>query len=226
MVIQLGPFPRATVKRVSIAISQLELDVLVISFYRFRTDSELVRDPGSPETGANQGKDMQLTIGQIRYLETCCPAVDNLVNSAQSEPRANVKLTCEDSINGTDQLFPGTGLHPIPRGARAQRTFCINLFRLSRYSENPAARKTGSKLFEKKNSVVMAKEWFNDKQIWVMLFRQLMHRPFISCEPAHWVAQIVPDNRGESFSGDCAVVSNNYRRLSRGERGGRGSHKF
>jgi hypothetical protein len=81
-------------------------------------------------------------------------------------------------------------------------------------------------LFEKKNSVVMAKEWFNDKQIWVMLFRQLMHRPFISCESGHCIAQIVPDNRGESFSGDGAVVSNNHRRLSGGERCGAGPHKF
>ena len=102
MVIQLGPFPRATVKRVSIAISQLELDVLVISFYRFRTDSELVRDPGSPETGANQGKDMQLTIGQIRYLGMCCPPVDDLMNGAQCDPRTHIKFTCENRIKGTD----------------------------------------------------------------------------------------------------------------------------
>ena len=72
----------------------------------------------------------------------------------------------------------------------------------------------------------MAKEWFNDKQIWLMLFRQLARGPFISCESADCVAQVAVDNRNESFSGDRAVVSNNYRRLSRGERGGGGPHKF
>ena len=71
----------------------------------------------------------------------------------------------------------------------------------------------------------MAKEWFNHKKIWVMLFRQLTHRPFISCESAHCIAQITPDNRNESFSGDGAVVSDNYRRLSRGERCGEDPHK-
>jgi hypothetical protein len=81
-------------------------------------------------------------------------------------------------------------------------------------------------LFEKKNAVVMAKEWFNDKQIWPVLFRELPRGPFISRESADCIAQIMPDNRNESFSGDRAVVSNNYRRLSRGERGGEGPHKL
>jgi hypothetical protein len=71
----------------------------------------------------------------------------------------------------------------------------------------------------------MAEEWFNNKQIWVVLFRQLMHCPFISCESAHCIAQITADNRNEPFSGDRAVVSDNYRRLSRGERCGKDPHK-
>ena len=72
----------------------------------------------------------------------------------------------------------------------------------------------------------MAEEWFNDKQIRVMLFRQLAYRLFISCESVDCIAQILPDNRSESFSGDCAVVSNNDRTLSGAERGGAGPHKF
>jgi hypothetical protein len=81
-------------------------------------------------------------------------------------------------------------------------------------------------LFEQKNPVVMTKEWFNDKQIWLVLFHQLMRGHFISCDTAQDVAQVPVDNHSDSFSGDRAVVSNNYRRLSREERGGAGSHKF
>jgi len=156
----------------------------------------------------------------------CCRPIDDLVNGAQGYPRTNIKLTCENSINGTDQLFPRTGFHPVPRGARTQRAFCINFFGLSRCSENPGPGKTRGKLFEKKNPVVMAKEWFNDKKIWLMLFRQLTRSSFISCESADCIAQITPDNRNESFSGDRAVVSNNYRRLSRGERSGEDPHRL
>ena len=72
----------------------------------------------------------------------------------------------------------------------------------------------------------MTKEWFNDKQIWLVLFHQLTRGHFISCESANCIAQITPDNRNESFSGDRAVVSDNYRKLSRGEREWRSSHKL
>jgi hypothetical protein len=65
-------------------------------------------------------------------------------------------------------------------------------------------------LFEKKNSVVMAKEWFNEKQIWLMLFRQLAGGLFVSCESADCVAQVTLNDGSEAFSGDRAVVSNNY----------------
>jgi len=65
---------------------------------------------------------------------------------------------------------------------------------------------------------VMAKEWFNDKQIWLMLFRELSGGLFINCESADGIAQITPDNRNQSFSGDRAVVSNNYKAVARGAR--------
>ena len=81
-------------------------------------------------------------------------------------------------------------------------------------------------MFEEKDPVVMTKERFNHKQIWPVPFRELTRGPFISCKSADCIAQITPDNRNESFSGDRAVVSNNYRRLSRGERGGEGPHKL
>jgi len=71
----------------------------------------------------------------------------------------------------------------------------------------------------------MAKEWFNDEEIWLMFFGQLTRAPFISCESANCIDQITPDNRNKSFSGDRAVVSDNYRRLSRGERSGESPHK-
>jgi hypothetical protein len=59
-----------------------------------------------------------------------------------------------------------------------------------------------------------------------MLLRQLTRGPFVSCQSADCIAQITPDNRNESFSGDRAVVSNNYRMLSRGERSGEDPHRL
>src|SRR5262245_10857742 len=96
---------------------------------------------------------------------------------------------------------------------------------MSRYSENPRPGKTRSKLFEKKNPVAMAKEWFNDKQIWMVLFHQLTRDPFISCECADSVPQVTVNNRSHSFSRDRAVVSDKYRKLSRGERSRRNSRR-
>jgi hypothetical protein len=81
-------------------------------------------------------------------------------------------------------------------------------------------------LLEKKDSVTMAEEWFNHKEIWLMFFGQLTRGPFISCESANCIAQIAPNNRNESFSGDGAVISDNYARVSRGERSGENPHKF
>ena len=97
MVVHPEPLSRATAERVSVTVAQLELDVLVIGFNGSRTNPEFLCDPAGSETGTAQCKDMQLAIGQVRYLRMCCRAVNNLVNSAQSDPRANVKLTCEDS---------------------------------------------------------------------------------------------------------------------------------
>ncbi len=112
-VIQLNPLSRAAAKRVSVAVAQLELDVLVISFNGFRADPEFLRDPASSEASTLQRKDVQLAIGQVRYLGMYCRAGDDLMNRAQRDPRANIKLACENSFDGTDQLFPCAGFHPV-----------------------------------------------------------------------------------------------------------------
>src|SRR6266498_1646985 len=119
MVVQLEPLSCSTMKRVSVAVSQLELDMFVVSFHGSRTDPELLRDTAGPETGASQGKDMQLAVSQVRSVRMCCRLLDDFMN-------------------------------------RAQRAFGINLFRLSRYGENPRPGKTRSQFFEEKNPVVMA----------------------------------------------------------------------
>src|SRR5581483_6190838 len=59
-----------------------------------------------------------------------------------------------------------------------------------------------------------------------MFFHQLARNPYIGCESANYIARIALNNRSKSFSGDRAVVSDNYRRLSRGESSGGGPHKF
>ena len=43
--VQFEPLSGATVEGVSVAVSQLELDVLVICFNGFRTNPEFLRDP-------------------------------------------------------------------------------------------------------------------------------------------------------------------------------------
>jgi len=73
---------RAPVKRVSVGVAQLELDVFVIGFDGFGADSEFLRDPAGPEPGTAQGKDMQLAVSQITIVGMCCGVVDHLVNSA------------------------------------------------------------------------------------------------------------------------------------------------
>ena len=72
-VIHLEPLSRATAKRVSVAVAQLELDVLVISFNGFRTNPEFLRDPAGSETGTAERKDMQFAVGQVRYLGDFLP---------------------------------------------------------------------------------------------------------------------------------------------------------
>ena len=73
-VIQLEPLLRATAKRPSVAVAQLELDVLVISFYGFRTDPEFLRDSAGSETGTAQCKYVQFAVGEVRALWDVLPA--------------------------------------------------------------------------------------------------------------------------------------------------------
>src|SRR5258705_1459486 len=113
-VIQLKPLSCATAKRVSVAVAQLELDVFVIGFNGSRTNAEFLRDPAGSETGTAERKDMQFAVGQVRYLRMWCRAVDDFVNGAQCDSWTDIKLTCENIFNGTDQLFPRTGFHPVP----------------------------------------------------------------------------------------------------------------
>jgi hypothetical protein len=80
-------------------------------------------------------------------------------------------------------------------------------------------------LLEKKNAVVMTEEWFDYKKIGVMFFSQLTCGPLVDCDSTNCIAQITLDNRDQSFSGDRAVVSDDYRRLSGGERSGENPHK-
>ena len=64
-VIHLKPLSRATAERVSVAVAQLDLDVLMIGFNGSGTNPEFLRDPAGSETGTAQCKDMQLAIGQV-----------------------------------------------------------------------------------------------------------------------------------------------------------------
>ena len=72
---------------------------------------------------------------------------------------------------------------------------------------------------------MMAKEWLDDEQIWLVLFHQFTRASFIRGKSADCIAQIPPHNRNESFSGDGAVVSDDHRSLWRGERCGEDPHK-
>ena len=186
--VQLGPLSRAMVKRVSVPVSQLELDMFVIGLYGPRADPEFLRDPAGSEAGTSQRKDMQFTVSQFTPVRMCCGVLDDLVNSAQCDLRTNIKLTCKDSTYSMDQLFPRPGFHPVACSARVQRTFCINIFRLSRYSKNPRPAKTCSELFDDENPVVVVKKWFNDEQIWLVLFHQLARGPLITREPTQCIA--------------------------------------
>ena len=113
MVIHPEPFSRATAKRVSVAVAQLELDVLVIGFNGSGTNPEFLRDPAGSETGTAERKDMQFAVGQVRYFRMCSRAIDDFVNGAQCDSWTDIKLTCENISNGSDQLFPRTGFHPV-----------------------------------------------------------------------------------------------------------------
>jgi len=53
MLAQAEPLSRTLVERVSVAVSQLELDVFVISLHGSWADPEFLRDPAGPEPGAS-----------------------------------------------------------------------------------------------------------------------------------------------------------------------------
>ena len=154
----------------------------------------------------------------------CCRVVDHVVNGAQRHPRTHIKLTGENSINGTDQFFPRSNFHPIARGPGTQGAFCINLFRLSRYSENPHPPETRRELLDEKNSVAIAKKRFNQEKVGLMLFQQFTRGPLISCQPAHRKTQLPADDRSQSFPRDRAIVGDNDARSSRGDRVASRSH--
>src|SRR6266496_1879809 len=156
----------------------------------------------------------------------CCWVVDHVVNGAQCDPRTNIKFTRQNYMNSADQLLPRPSFHPIARGPGTQGAFCINLFRLSRYSENPHPRETRRELLDEKNSVAIAKKRFNEQKIGLMLFQQLTHRSVISCQPAQRVARVAPDDCSDPFPRDRAVVSDNDSRLSRRDRVADRPHSF
>jgi hypothetical protein len=226
MVSQAEPLAGTVVERVSVGVSQLELDMFVIGFHGSRADPEFSRDPAGSKAGAAQRKDMQLAVSQVRNLGMCRRPPDDLVNGAQCDPRTNVELTSENGINGTDQLFPRAGLHPVARGAGTQGALCINLFRLSRDSENPHPLETCRELLDEKNSVVIAKKRLNQEKVGLMLFQQLTRGPLISCQPAHRKTQVPADDRSQSFARDHAIVGDNDARSSRGDRVGNRSHNL
>ena len=58
VVAQGEPFARAAMQRLSVGVSQLELDMFLIGFHRFGADSEFLCDPAGAEPGATERKDM------------------------------------------------------------------------------------------------------------------------------------------------------------------------
>ena len=85
-VAQFKPLPRALVERISVGVSQLELDVFVIGFHR----PEFLRDPARPEPGANQRKDMQLTVSQVRNVKIRC----RVVHGPSRKPSSQLARPC------------------------------------------------------------------------------------------------------------------------------------
>jgi hypothetical protein len=156
----------------------------------------------------------------------CCRAVDYVVNGAQRDPRTYIKLTGENNINGTDQFFLRPNFHPITRGPGTQGAFCINLFRLSRYGENPHPPETRRELLDEKNSVAIAKKRFNQEKVGPMPFQQFTRGPLISCQPAHRKTEVPADDRSQPFPRDGAIVGDNDARSSRGDRVANRSHNF
>ncbi len=63
MVAQFEPLSRALVERISVGITELDLNMLVVGFDRSGTDPQFFRDPVCSEAGTNQSKDMQFAVG-------------------------------------------------------------------------------------------------------------------------------------------------------------------
>ncbi len=145
---QFEPLSRASVERVSVGITELDLNMLVVGFDRSGTDPQFFRDTVCSEAGTNQPKDMQLAVGQITGMAICGRILDQVVNRDQGNPRADVKLTGQNNLDGMDQLFARTGLHPIAGGAGAEDALCVNVFRLFGYHENARFRKLRSNLLD------------------------------------------------------------------------------
>ncbi len=53
-------------ERVSVGITELDLNMLVVGFDRSGTDPQFFRDTVCSKAGTNQPKDMQLAVGQVR----------------------------------------------------------------------------------------------------------------------------------------------------------------
>jgi len=71
MVAQFEPLSRASVERVSVGITELDLNMLVVGFDRPGTDPQFFRDPVCSKAGTNQPKDMQLAVGQVTGVAIC-----------------------------------------------------------------------------------------------------------------------------------------------------------
>ena len=68
---QFEPLSRALVQRVSVGITELDLNMLVVGFDRPGTDPQFFRDPVCSKAGTNQPKDMQLAVGQVTGVAIC-----------------------------------------------------------------------------------------------------------------------------------------------------------
>ena len=132
IVAQFEPPPRASVERAGVGISELDLNMLVVGFDRSGTNPERFRDTARSEAGTNQPKDVQLAVSQITGVAICGRIFYQLVNRDQRYPRADVKLTCDDGLDGMDQTLRTCRSSSNSRRPGAERAFCVNLFRLSR----------------------------------------------------------------------------------------------
>jgi len=104
--VQPEPLSCAAMKRVSIRVAELEFDMLVIGLHRSGTDAEFFRDAAGAEAGATQGKDMQLTVGQVGRVKMRCRMLGYLVNGKQRHRRTDIEFTCRNCFDGMNLLLP------------------------------------------------------------------------------------------------------------------------